>query len=483
MLSSLAQVVEALKGGRLSSEEVIGSLIAVAKETQVCNAFITPTFEEAMVSARKGGMEECPLGGAGIGIKDVFCSRGIRTTAGSKMLENFVPPYESAVTENLLRGGGISLGKLNMDAFAMGSSNETSFYGACVNPWRRNEEEVALVPGGSSGGSAVAVAVGSVLAAIGTDTGGSIRQPASFCGVVGLKPTYGVCSRWGMVAFASSLDTAGPMTRTVEDAALMLQVMASHDKRDATSRKAPWRTLYPVPKGIKGLKVGIPKEYRMEEVLEKDIIVFWDKAREWLKEQGAEIQEVTLPHTKYALPAYYILAPAEASSNLARYDGLRFGFSCREESLEETYINTRTQGFSDENVRRILIGTHVLSSGQYDLYYKKAQKVRRVIAEELRKVFQSVDLLLTPTTPTVAFEIGYQSDSVLKMYGNDIFAVPSSLSGLPAISVPVGLSSEGLPVGLQLIAGAFQEPTLLRGAQALEEAAAFQEQPTPWWKQ
>ena len=410
-----------------------------------------------------------PLEGVPIAVKDMFCTKDIKTTASSKILENFYPTYESTVTQNLWDDGAVMLGKLSCDEFAMGSSNETAAKGNVINPWSKSNP---ISPGGSSGGSAAAVAARSALAATGTDTGGSIRQPAAFCGITGLKPTYGRCSRWGIVAFSSSLDQAGPLTRTVSDAAIMLNSMAGYDNKDSTSAniEMPDLTSF-LDKSIKGKKIGIPKEYTQDGISE-DIVKFYDTSIQFLKDNGAEIIPVSLPHTKYALPVYYIIAPAEASSNLARYDGVRYGIRNEAENLDEMYELTRGIGFGEEVQRRIMIGTYVLSSGYYDAYYLKAQKVRRLIKEDFEKAFENVDFLLTPSTPSTAFELGQKQDPI-KMYLNDIFTVPASLAGLPGISIPVGLDKTGLPVGIQLIANSFDEPNLISVAHTLEKSANF----------
>jgi aspartyl-tRNA(Asn)/glutamyl-tRNA(Gln) amidotransferase subunit A len=478
---SLVEAQKGLKERKFSAVELVQEHLQAMADHRALNAYITETPELALAQAKKaderlqkdkGGVLE----GLPIAVKDLFCTKGVKTTAGSKILDGFVPPYESTVTQNLWDEGAIMLGKTNMDEFAMGSSNLTSAFGPVISPWKRQNDSKQLVPGGSSGGSAAAVAAKIALAATASDTGGSIRQPASFCGLVGIKPTYGLCSRWGMVAFSSSMDQAGPLTRTVADAALMLQVMASHDSKDATSLKAP---SYDYTKGLtgncKGLRVGIPKEYRVDG-MDPKIERLWDKGREWLKAQGAEIKEVSLPHTQQALPVYYILAPAEASSNLARYDGVRYGLRVPGETIDELYENTRGEGFGAEVKRRILIGTYVLSAGYYDAYYIKAQKVRTLITQDFEKAFQGVDVLLTPTTPTDAFAIDEKPTDAVTMYLNDIFTVTANLAGLPGISVPVGLSAHGLPLGLQLIGPKFSEERLLCAAKALETAADFADQ-------
>lgn len=447
------------------------------------NAFVVETpdlaIEAAKASDRRRAAGEAlgSMDGIPIAMKDLFCTEGVQSTAGSHILEGFVPEYESTVSQNLKDAGAVMLGKANMDEFAMGSSTTSSFYGNTVNPWKAANGDAAgkdLVPGGSSGGSSSAVAARLAIAATGTDTGGSIRQPASFTGIVGMKPTYGRCSRWGIVAFASSLDQAGPMTRTVRDAAVMLGSMAGHDPKDSTS--APVDTPdfeTALTGGIKGMRVGIPQEYTADG-MPQEITDLWSKGAEWLKEQGAEIVDVSLPHTKYALPTYYIVAPAEASSNLARYDGVRYGLRVAGDSLDDMYMNTRAEGFGEEVQRRVLIGTYVLSAGYYDAYYVKAQKVRSRIAGDFRNAFEDVDVLLAPTAPSPAFPIGENEDDPVAMYLNDVFTVPASLAGLPAMSVPAGLSSDGLPLGLQLIAKPFDELTLFRAGEALEKAAGFE---------
>jgi aspartyl-tRNA(Asn)/glutamyl-tRNA(Gln) amidotransferase subunit A len=406
----------------------------------------------------------------------------VRSTAGSRILETFVPPYESTVTANLWRDGAVMLGKLNMDEFAMGSSNETSAFGPVVNPWRSRGSNRPLTPGGSSGGSASAVAADLALAATATDTGGSIRQPASFTGTVGIKPTYGRCSRWGVVAFASSLDQAGPLAKTVEDAAIMLRSMSGHDPKDSTSLpvETPDFASF-VGKSVKGLRIGVPKEYRADG-MPAEIETLWADGVAWLKDAGCEIVEVSLPHTKYALPAYYIVAPAEASSNLARYDGMRYGRRVEAPTLAETYEATRAEGFGEEVRRRVMIGTYVLSAGYYDAYYLKALKVRRRIADDFVQAFEKVDALLTPTAPSAAFGLGDNAADPVAMYLNDIFTVTVNLAGLPGLSVPAGLDAQGLPLGLQLIGRALDEGTLFQLGGALEQAANFRAKPEPWWR-
>ena len=478
---------EGLRAKDFSAQELAQAHVsAIESANEALNAYVLPTPDLALEMAsasdqRLAKGEGGPLEGVGLGIKDLFCTQGTVTTACSHILNGFTPPYESTVTANLWSAGAVMLGKLNCDEFAMGSSTETSHYGPCINPWRREGSNAPLVPGGSSGGSASAVAARLCLGATATDTGGSIRQPAALTGTVGLKPTYGRCSRWGIVAFASSLDQAGPMTRDVRDAAIMLTAMASHDAMDTTSVDRP------VPDyeaalgtGIKGLKVGIPKEYRVEGMGE-EIDALWQRGIDWLREQGAEIQEVSLPHTKYALPAYYIVAPAEASSNLARYDGVRYGLRVEGDDVISMYENTRAEGFGAEVKRRVLIGTYVLSAGYYDAYYLKAQKVRSLIKRDFDQAFEKVDVMLTPTTPSPAFALGEKSGDPVEMYLNDIFTVTVNMAGLPGISVPAGLSSEGTPLGLHLIGQAFDEETLLRAAHALEQAAGPMPAPADWW--
>ena len=476
-----------LMSKEISAVELTQAHVEAVEAAVPLNAYVTPTFEKALDMA-KASDERIAKGEAGsleglpLGIKDLFCTEGVRTTACSNILDEFTPTYESTVTTNLWREGAVMLGKLNNDEFAMGSSNETSRFGPCINPWKASGSDADLVPGGSSGGSSTAVAAHLALGATATDTGGSIRQPASFTGTVGLKPTYGRCSRWGITAFASSLDQAGPITRSVRDAAIMLTSMSGHDAKDTTSVDIAVPDFEAALTGdIRGLKVGIPKEYRIEG-MSAEIEKLWSDGIDWLKSAGAEIVDVSLPHTKYALPAYYIVAPAEASSNLARYDGVRYGLRVTGDNITEMYEKTRAAGFGDEVRRRILIGTYVLSAGYYDAYYIKAQKVRTLIAQDFAEAYKQVDVLLTPTTPTAAFAIGEKIDDPLSMYLNDVFTVPVNLAGLPGISIPAGLSSEGLPLGLQLIGRTFDEETLLRVAGVLEEAAGFNAEPSTWWR-
>ncbi len=475
---TLAEARDLLAKGEASARELTAAHVKAIEGAGELNAFITQTPEKALTMAdasderrRKGDVGK--MEGLPIAIKDLFCTQGVLTTAGSHILDGFKPTYESSVTANLWDAGAVMLGKLNLDEFAMGSANITSYYGNVRNPWTPEGAEKPLVPGGSSGGSAAAVAARIALAATGTDTGGSIRQPASLCGIVGLKPTYGRCSRWGTVAFASSLDQAGPMTRSVRDAAIMLGAMAGHDPKDSTSVNVPVPDYEAALTGdIRGLRIGVPAEYRMEGMPE-EIERLWQEGITWLKAAGAEIVDISLPHTKYALPTYYIVAPAEASSNLARYDGVRYGLRVEGESLDEMYENTRGEGFGAEVKRRVLIGTYVLSAGYYDAYYNKARQVRTLILQDFQDAYQKVDAILTPTAPSAAFAVGENMDDPVQMYLNDIFTVPVNLAGLPGISVPAGLSAGGLPLGLQIIGRAFDEETLLRVAGVLEEAAGF----------
>jgi len=479
---TLAEARDSLAAGALSAAELTEAHIRAVERARPLNAFITETPDLALDQARAADARRAKgdgraLDGLPIAIKDLFCTEGVATTAASHILNGFVPPYESTVTANLLGAGAVTLGKANLDEFAMGSSNETSYYGPVENPWRRKSDNRALVPGGSSGGSAAAVAARAALAAIGTDTGGSIRQPAAFCGIVGLKPTYGRCSRWGIVAFASSLDQAGPMTRTVRDAALLLTHMAGHDPKDSTSAPMAAPDFEAEMAGsVRGLRIGIPKEYRVDG-MDGEISALWEKGAAWLRAAGAEIVEIKLPHTDYALPAYYIIAPAEASANLARYDGVRYALREQGEDLAAMYANTRGSGFGAEVRRRILIGTYVLSAGYYDAYYLKAQRVRSLIARDFETAFETVDAILTPTAPSAAFAAGEKSDDPIAMYLNDVLTVPASLAGLPGISVPGGLSADGLPLGLQVLGKPFDEATVLRVAGALEEAAGFDARP------
>jgi len=479
--NSLTQSVNLIRKKEIKSEELTLAYIQNINKGKKLNSFITECLELALAKAKNFDLKpnyNFLLPGIPIAVKDLFCTSGIKTTAASKMLANFVPNYESTVTNNLWSQGAFLLGKLNCDEYAMGSSNETSFFGNVINPVKEN-----TVPGGSSGGSACALAADLTPATIGTDTGGSIRQPASFTGTVGLKPTYGLCSRWGIVAFASSLDQAGPMTKTVSDCALMLEAMVGFDSKDSTSiNKKKENYSKNLSKNIKGLKIGIPKEYRVEG-MPKEIEDLWEKGKKILKEEGAEIIDISLPHTEYALPTYYIVAPAEASSNLARYDGVKYGFrSSKGTNLIEMYEHTRSEAFGDEVKRRILIGTYVLSSGYYDAYYLKAQKVRQLIKNDFDTAFNNVDAILTPSTPSATFKIGEKKDDPISMYLNDIFTVPTNLAGIPAISVPAGYDKENLPLGLQLIGRPLGEQTLLNIAYAIESRSNLKQNIPKWWE-
>ncbi len=485
---SLTEALQGLDRKAFSSVELTEHFIAAIEAANPSlNAYILETPERALEMAkvsdtRRAKGEAGRLEGAPLGIKDLYCTKDVRTTACSNILGEFVPPYESTVTQNLWDQGAVMLGKLNMDEFAMGSSNETSRFGPVISPWRRKGgANAGLTPGGSSGGSAAAVAADLCLAATATDTGGSIRQPAAFTGTVGIKPTYGRASRYGIVAFASSLDQAGPIAKTVADCALLTEIMCSHDSRDSTSLNVEtpdWTA--DVSRPVKGMRIGIPKEYRLDGMPD-EIEALWQKGIGWLKDQGAEIVDVSLPHTKYALPVYYIVAPAEASSNLARYDGMRYGTRQLGSDLLHTYEQTRAAGFGKEVQRRLLIGTYVLSSGYYDAYYLRAQKVRQKILQDFRDVFQTVDALLTPATPSAAFAYGERSDDPVAMYLNDVFTVTANLAGLPGISVPAGLDNQGLPLGLQVIGKALDEAACFRVAGAIERAANFTTKPSAWW--
>ncbi len=484
---TIAEARDGLKAGTFSARELTAAHITAMDAARGLNAFITETPEKAVEAATasderlakgEGGLME----GIPVAVKDLFCTKGVLTTAASHILDGFKPEYESTVSQKLWDSGAVMLGKANLDEFAMGSSNESSYYGNVVNPWRRSSDDQPLVPGGSSGGSASAVASYSAMAATGTDTGGSIRQPAAFAGIVGMKPTYGRCSRWGVVAFASSLDQPGPMTRSVRDAAIMLEAMAGFDPKDSTSVDMAVPNFEAALSGdIRGLKIGIPKEYRIEG-LSPEIEALWDKGIGWLKDAGAEIVDISLPHTQYALAAYYIIAPAEASSNLARYDGVRYGLRVEGEDLADMYARTRGEGFGEEVQRRLLIGTYALSAGYYDAYYLKAQKVRTKIADDFKEAYKTVDAILTPTAPSPAFAFGEKGNDPLEMYLNDVFTVPASLAGLPGISIPSGLSESGLPLGLQLLGQPFDEETVIRTAGVLEDAAGFTATPTDWWR-
>ena len=475
----LVELVDKIKKKELSSTEVTIAFIERSKKSKKLNAYISENYENAIKKAKIFDQKpdfKKKLPGIPIAVKDLFCTKNIRTTAGSKILENFVPTYESTVTQNILDEGGIIIGKLNCDEFAMGSSNETSYFGNVQNPVSEN-----LVPGGSSGGSSSALAAKLTPATIGTDTGGSIRQPASFTGTVGLKPTYGSCSRYGIVAFASSLDQAGPMTHDVKDCSLMFEIMSTYDTKDSTSVEFKRENyLNNLNENIKGKKIGIPKEYRVDG-MPKEIDELWEKGIKIIKENGGQIVEISLPNTNYALPTYYIVAPAEASSNLARYDGVKYGFRSKGENLIDMYEKTRSEGFGDEVKRRIMIGTYVLSSGYYDAYYLKAQKVRRLIKNDFDEAYKKVDAILTPSTPSSAFKIGEKLNDPVSMYLNDIFTVPINLAGLPAISIPAGHDKKGYPLGLQVIGKAFDEQSILNIAFALEKNISFKNNITDWW--
>ena len=485
---TIAELQAGIRSGEFSAREVAESYNAAVAAARALNAYTVETPDDALAcaevadKARAAGEKLAPLAGIPLGIKDLFATRDVDTTAGSRILKDFKPTYESTVTANLRRAGAGMLGKLNMDEFAMGSSNETSAYGPVISPWRRKDgSNAAITPGGSSGGSAAAVAASIAPGVTGTDTGGSIRQPAAFTGITGIKPTYGRCSRWGSVSVASSLDQAGPMARTVRDCAILMEAMAGFDPKDSTSLDLPvpkWET--GLSSNLKGKRIGIPKEYRIESV-PAEINALWDRGLEWLRDAGAEPVEISLPHTKYALPTYYIIAPAEASSNLARYDGVRYGLRVEGEgSLNAMYAATRAAGFGAEVKRRIMIGTYVLSAGFYDAYFTKAQKVRALIKQDFARAFQQCDLILTPTAPSAAFGIGETTDP-LAMYLNDVFAVPASLAGLPAMSVPGGLDGQGLPLGLHLIGSELDEQTVLNAGLAIEERAGFTARPEKWW--
>lgn len=486
----VAALRDGVRSGEFSAVEVANAFVAKVAAAKQLNAFIVETPDHAIAAAkaadaaRAAGETLKPLAGVPIGMKDLFCTKGVQTTAASHMLEGFTPVYESTVSQKLWDAGAGMLGKLNLDQFAMGSSNETSYFGNVISPWRRKDGgNAALAPGGSSGGSSSAISARLVPAATGTDTGGSIRQPAAFTGISGIKPTYGRCSRWGVVAFASSLDQAGPMARDVRDCAIMLEAMAGFDAKDTTSLDMAvpnWEA--GLSADLRGKKVGIPKEYRVDG-MPAEIEALWQQGIDWLRDAGAEIVEVSLPHTKYALPAYYIIAPAEASSNLARYDGVRFGQRDLPEgaNLQEMYAATRAAGFGPEVQRRILIGTYVLSAGFYDAYYTQAQKVRTLIAQDFEKAWAQCDLLLTPTAPSAAFALGEKSADPLAMYLNDVFTVPSSLAGIPAMSVPGGLDKDGLPLGLQIIGKPFDEQGVLNASLAIEQRAGFTARPEQWW--
>ena len=475
----LCDLVDKIKNKKLSSKEITEAFINRSNKSSKLNSYITDNFDNALNRAKE--FDEKPdfnkkIPGIPLAVKDLFCTKNLRTTAGSKILENFIPTYESTVTQNIIDHGGIIIGKLNCDEFAMGSSNETSNYGNVQNPISEN-----LVPGGSSGGSSAALAAKLTPATIGTDTGGSIRQPASFTGTVGLKPTYGSCSRYGIVAFASSLDQAGPMTHDVKDCALLLEVMSSFDTKDSTSVEfTRGNYLNDLNENIKGKKIGIPKEYKVDG-MPKEIEDLWEKGIKIIKDNGGDVLDISLPNTNYALPTYYIVAPAEASSNLARYDGVKYGFRSKGENLIDMYEKTRSEGFGDEVKRRIMIGTYVLSSGYYDAYYLKAQKVRRLIKNDFDEAYKKVDAILTPSTPSSAFKIGEKLNDPVSMYLNDIFTVPINLAGLPAISIPAGHDNNGFPLGLQIIGKAFDEQNILNIAYSIEKNIGYKNHINDWW--
>ena len=487
----LAEARDALRKGETTSVELTEACLNAIDAADALNAFVHKTPEIAMERAKAADQRikagDAPsMCGLPIGIKDLFCTKGVASQAASRILEGFTPEYESTVSQNLLDAGAVMLGKLNMDEFAMGSSNETSVYGNAISPWRRGNDDTPLTPGGSSGGSASAVAADLCLAATGTDTGGSIRQPAAFTGITGIKPTYGRCSRWGIVAFASSLDQAGPMTKSVRDAAIMLEAMCSHDPKDSTSADLPVPDFEAALTGdIKGKTIGIPREYRMDG-MPGEIEALWAEGRKMMEDAGAKIVDISLPHTKYALPAYYVIAPAEASSNLARYDGVRYGHRAKlaqGDGITEMYEKTRAEGFGAEVQRRVMVGTYVLSAGFYDAYYNRARKVRALIKKDFDDVFaQGVDAILTPATPSASFGLGEMTDAdPVQMYLNDVFTVTVNLAGLPGISVPAGVDKQGLPLGLQLIGRPWEEGDLLNSAFALERAAGFVAKPAKWW--
>ena len=480
---------DGIASGDFTAREAAEAFNAAVETASALNAFIVTTPDHALAAAdavdakRAKGEDLGKMGGVPIGMKDLFCTDGVQTTAASHILEGFVPRYESTVSQKLWEAGAGMLGKLNLDQFAMGSSNETSYFGNVSSPWKKAGTNAAMSPGGSSGGSSAAVAARIAPAATGTDTGGSIRQPAAFAGITGIKPTYGRCSRWGVVAFASSLDQAGPMARSVEDCAIMLEAMAGFDPKDATSLQMDvpnWEAA--LNADLKGKRIGIPREYRMDGT-DAEILSSWEQGKEWLRDAGAEIVDIALPHTKYALPAYYIIAPAEASSNLARYDGVRYGLRDLPDGagLQDMYAATRADGFGDEVKRRILIGTYVLSAGFYDAYYTQAQKVRALVARDFESAWSQCDAILAPTTPTASFPLGSLNDDPLTMYLNDVFAVPASLAGLPAMSVPAGLNSDGLPLGLQIVGKPFDEQGVLNAGLAIEQRSGFTAKPEAWW--
>ena len=488
---TIASVRDSLRKGEFTALELTEQYLGAIESAGALNAFSanTPDIARAQAQAADARLAkgDAPdMCGIPLGIKDLFCTKGVQTQAASHILDGFKPEYESTITSQLFGAGAVMLGKLNMDEFAMGSSNETSYYGPAVSPWRRGNESTPLTPGGSSGGSAAAVSADLCLGATGTDTGGSIRQPAAFTGIVGVKPTYGRCSRWGVVAFASSLDQAGPMVKTVRDSAIMLEAMAGHDPKDSTSADLAVPNFEAALSGdIRGKKIGLPKEYRLDGMPE-EIEALWHEGAEKLKAAGAEIVDISLPHTKYALPAYYVIAPAEASSNLSRYDGVKYGHRAKiksGEGITEMYERTRAEGFGSEVQRRVMIGAYVLSAGFYDAYYIRAQKVRTLIKQDFEKVFaDGIDQILTPATPSAAFGLGEMKDAdPIKMYLNDVFTVTVNLAGLPGVSVPAGLDSSGLPLGLQLIGQPWNEADMLNTAYALEQASGFDAKPVKWW--
>ncbi len=488
---TIADARDALRKGDMNAVELTESYLSAIEQADALNAYSAKTPEIALEQARAADARikagDAPdMCGIPLGIKDLFCTKGVQTQAASHILDGFKPEYESTITQQLFDAGAVMLGKLNMDEFAMGSSNETSYYGPVVSPWRRDGSDADLTPGGSSGGSAAAVSADLCLGATGTDTGGSIRQPAAFTGIVGVKPTYGRCSRWGVVAFASSLDQAGPMVKTVRDSAIMLQAMAGHDPKDSTSADLPVPDFEAALTGdIRGKKIGIPKEYRLDGMPD-EIETLWQEGAQMLRDAGAEIVDISLPHTKYALPAYYVIAPAEASSNLSRYDGVKYGHRAKikaGEGITEMYERTRAEGFGDEVQRRVMIGAYVLSAGFYDAYYIRAQKVRTLIKQDFEKVFaEGIDEILTPATPSAAFGLGEMADAdPIKMYLNDVFTVTVNLAGLPGVSVPAGLDKQGLPLGLQLIGQPWKEGDMLNTAYVIEQASKFAAKPARWW--
>ncbi|HEY5597228.1 MAG TPA: Asp-tRNA(Asn)/Glu-tRNA(Gln) amidotransferase subunit GatA [Kiloniellales bacterium] len=485
---TIADARALLRSGETTSRRITEDCLAAIAQAGALNAFVTTTADKALAMAeaadrRRASGDDTDLLGIPIGIKDVYCTQGVRSQAWSHILEGFIPPYESTVTARLWDAGAVMLGKLNMDEFAMGSSNESSTYGPCISPWRRNGDTAAITPGGSSGGSAAAVAADLCLGATGTDTGGSIRQPAAFTGTVGIKPTYGRCSRWGIIAYASSLDQAGPFAKTVRDAAILLGAMAGHDPKDSTSADLPVPDFEAALNGdLRGRRIGLPKEYR--DGLGAEIDALWAKGAAMLRDAGAEVVDISLPHTRYALPAYYIIAPAEASSNLARYDGVRYGRRARldqGDGITEMYEKTRAEGFGPEVRRRVMIGAYVLSAGYYDAYYLQAQKVRSLIKRDFDQAFASVDAILAPATPSPAFALGELQGDPVAMYLQDVFTITVNLAGLPGIAVPLGVSASGLPLGLQLIGKPWGEAGVLDAALALEQRAGFTARPQRWW--